>query len=163
MGVTPKDPLSVAIVSLGCAKALVDSEKMLALLAEAGCRVCAPEAQADVILVNTCAFISPAREESMAAIRQAARRKQQGRTRRLVVAGCLPQREAEKLLTLEPGIDAIVGVFNRDEIVSAVRSDQAPFIRVGRIGTRVCPDDRGRLRLTPRHTAYLRLAEGCSR
>ena len=151
----------MALISLGCPKALVDSEKMMALLAEAGCLVCAPEDEADVILVNTCAFIAPAWEESVRAIRQAVSRKRQG-VRRVVVAGCLPQRGGERVLSIEPGIDAIVGVFNREDIVAAVTSEQTPFVRVGRIGRKHCPDDRGRLRLTPRHTAYLRLAEGCS-
>ncbi len=154
--------LRVAVVSLGCPKALVDSERMLALLAEAGCLVCAPEEEADVILVNTCAFIRPAREESLRAIRQALQRKGRGACRRVVVAGCLPQRQGRKLLEELPGIDAAIGVFSRDEVVVAVTSDQSPFLRIGRIGQRTCPDDRGRLRLTPRHTAYLRLAEGCS-
>jgi len=156
------EPLRVAVVSLGCPKALVDSEKMLAMLAEAGCLVCAPHDEADVILVNTCAFIRPAREESMQAIREALSRERKGAVRRVVVAGCLPQREAKQLLSAEPEIDALVGVFDREQIVPAVTSDVSPFVRVGSIGRKTCPDDRGRLRLTPRHTAYLRLAEGCS-
>lgn len=175
MPMSSQGALRVALVSLGCPKALVDSEKMLALLAEAGrgqrhdaspserpCLVCAPEDEADVILINTCGFISPAREESLEAIRQAVARKKRGQVRRVVVAGCLPQREGVKLLSVEPGIDALVGVFNRDDIVAAVTSEQSPFIRAGRIPRKTCPDDRGRLRLTPRHTAYLRLGEGCS-
>ncbi len=163
MAVMPASgPLRIAVVSLGCPKALIDSEKMLALLAEAGCLVGAPTDQADVILINTCAFIPPAREEAMEAIREALEKKRQGRVRRVVVTGCLPQREGGKLLSAVPEVDAIVGLFHRDEIVSAVTSRQSPFIRVGRIGRKDCPDDRGRLRLTPRHTAYLRIAEGCS-
>lgn len=154
-------PLYVAIVSLGCPKALVDSEKMLASLAEDGCIVGAPPQEADVVLINTCAFIAPAREESMEAIRQAVSLKRGGRVRRVVVAGCLPQREGAELLAAEPGIDAIVGVFQRDRIVEAVTGRQRGFHCLeGRGGP--CLDDLGRFRLTPRHTAYLRLAEGCS-
>ena len=132
---------------------------MLALLAEAGCLVGAPAEEADVILINTCSFIAPARDESMTAIRVAVRRKARGPVRRVVVAGCLPQMQGEGLLAAQPGIDAILGVFDRDSVVSAV-TGEGPLVRVSRPG-RACADDRGRFRLTPRHTAYLRLAEGC--
>ena len=157
---TEPEPVRVAVVSLGCPKALVDTEKMLALLAEAGCLVCAPEEAADVILINTCAFIAPARDESLAAIRRAVALKRRGPVRRVVVAGCLPQREGRKLLDAEGGIDAVVGVFDRTRIVEAVTAGQVPFVRVGRRPS-PCQDDRGRFRLTGRHTAYLRIAEGC--
>lgn len=154
--------IRIAVVSLGCPKNLVDSEKMLGLLAEAGCVVGAPMTDADVILINTCAFIAPAREESMKAIHQAVAAKKRKRrpVSRVVVAGCLPQKQAEELMKAEPGIDAIVGVFEREQIVSAVLGDvkkKTVEIRRG-----FCEDDRGRLRLTPRHMAYLRLGEGCS-
>jgi len=153
--------LRVAVVSLGCPKALVDSERMLAELAEAGCLVGAPADEADVILINTCAFIAPAVEESLSAVREALALKRRGLVRRVVVAGCLPQRQGRALLEAEPDIDAVVGVFEREAVVEAVTGGQRPFVRLGRRGGR-CPDDRGRFRLTPRHTAYLRLAEGCS-
>ncbi len=153
-------PCRVAVVSLGCPKALVDCEKMLAELAQAGCVVGAPPEEADVILINTCAFIAPATAESMEAIRQAAEAKRAGAVRRVVVAGCLPQRQGRQLLAAVPEIDAIVGVHNRADIVEAVTGG-GEFVRVdGSSGS--CQDDRGRFRLTPRHTAYLRLAEGCS-
>ena len=157
---TADEPISVSLVSLGCAKALVGSEKMMGLLAEAGCVVGAPPEEADVILINTCAFIAPARAESMQAIDEAVALKAGGRALRVVVAGCLPQRQREQLLAEQPGIDAVVGVFDRDEIVAAVTGSE-PFERVSVAGG-ACEDDRGRFRLTPRHTAYLRLAEGCS-
>jgi ribosomal protein S12 methylthiotransferase len=153
--------LRVSVVSLGCPKALVDTEKMLALLAQAGCLVAAPADDADVVLINTCAFIAPAREESLAAIRRAVALKRRGKVRRVVVAGCLPQRLGPALLADRPGVDALVGVFDRPAIVAAVTARESPFVRVSR-RPRGCEDDRGRFRLTPRHTAYLRLAEGCS-
>ena len=153
--------LHVALVSLGCPKNLVDSEKILAHLAEGGCVVGAPMAEADVIVVNTCGFISPAIEESLEVIAEAVAHKRAGRARRVVVAGCLVNREGEALLGRVEGIDAIVGVNDRDEILAAVT---APG-RVARVSQ--CPgtagSDAGRFRLTPRHTAYLRIAEGCSR
>jgi len=155
-------PIRVALVALGCAKALVDSEKMMALLAEAGCVVGAPADDADVIVVNTCAFIRPATDESVDAIAEALQFKAAGAARRVVVAGCLPQRQSDALLAKMPGIDAIVGVFDREAIVEAVVGQRdEPFVRVGRKPSG-CEDDRGRFRLTPRHTAYLRLAEGCN-
>ncbi len=146
-------------MSLGCPKNLVDSEKLLGLLAEAGCVIGAPLKQADVVLVNTCAFIESAREESMQAIREAVRAKKKFRVQRVVVAGCLAQKQADELLKAEPGIDAIVGVFDRDKIVPAVMGKLRSGVTKDHQG---CQDDRGRLRLTPRHMAYLRISEGCS-
>ncbi len=159
----PQDkPIRVALISLGCAKALVDSEKMMALLAEAGCVVGASPEAADVVLVNTCAFIQPATDESLGAIREALKLKVAGTVGRVVVAGCLPQRRQETLLAELPGIDAAIGVFDREAVVEAVTGAAGePFVRVGGTGG-VCEDDRGRFRLTPRHTAYLRLSEGCN-
>ena len=152
--------LKVALVSLGCPKNLVDSEKMLADLAESGCVVGAAMDEADVIVVNTCGFISSARQESLAAIAEAVEQKRRGPAKRVVVAGCLVQREARGLYKLAPGIDAIIGVNSRRDVLAAVR---------GRTHvTKVAPyaagiySDAGRFRLTPRHTAYLRISEGCS-
>jgi len=154
-------PLTVALVSLGCPKNLVDSEKMLASLAQAGLVVGAPMEQADVIVVNTCGFLSAARDESLEVIAEAVAHKDSGRAQRVVVAGCLVNRDAEKLYELAPGIDAVVGVNNREEIVAAVTGDRRwtkfePHV----LGPAV--SDAARFRLTPRHTAYLRIAEGCS-
>ena len=154
-------PVRVALVSLGCAKNVVDSERMLAVCAEGGCLVPAPLDEADVIVVNTCGFLQAAREESIEAIGAAVARKRAGPTRRVVVAGCLASRDGEDLYRSAPGIDAVVGVNDRDAILSAVTARR----RV----TRLSPcrggihGDSGRFRITPRHTAYLRIAEGCSR
>lgn len=154
-------PPKVAIVSLGCPKNLVDSEKLLAHLAEGGCIVGAPMEDADVVVVNTCGFIAPAVAESLEVIDDARRLKEAGQVRRIVVAGCLVNRAGESMFTQIDGIDAIVGVNDRDSILSAVLADD----RISRISA--CPpkpvSDAGRFRLTPVHTAYLRIAEGCSR
>ena len=151
----------VAIVSLGCPKNLVDSEKLLAHLAEGGCIVGAPMEDADVVVVNTCGFIAPAVAESLEVIDEARRLKEAGQVRRIVVAGCLVNRAGESMFTQIDGIDAIVGVNDRDSILSAVLAGD----RVSLISA--CPpipvSDAGRFRLTPVHTAYLRIAEGCSR
>ncbi len=158
-------PMRVALVSLGCPKNLIDSEKMLAALAASGCVVAAPEEAADVIVVNTCGFLDSARQESLEAIAGALERKRHGQVRRVVVAGCLASRDGRNLFRyrLSREIDAVVGVNDRQAIAAAVKGK-------GRI-TRLTPHasargvlaDDGRFRLTPRHTAYLRISEGCSR
>ncbi len=157
----PKVAPKVAIVSLGCPKNLVDSEKLLAHLAEGGCIVGAPMDDADVVIVNTCGFIAPAITESLEVIDEARRLKDAGKVRRIVVAGCLVNRAGESLFAQAEGIDAIVGVNDRDSILSAVLAGD----RVSRISASPARpvSDAGRFRLTPAHTAYLRIAEGCSR
>jgi len=156
---TNDQPISVSLVSLGCPKNLVDSEKMLGRLAEAGCLVAAPMDDADVIVVNTCGFLAAARDEAMGVIAEALACKASGRTRRVVVAGCLVERDAEGLFELAPGIDAIVGLTDRDEIVQAVTGEARILVHPFAGGVH---GDSGRFRLTPRHTAYLRISEGCS-
>ncbi|MFW6061310.1 MAG: 30S ribosomal protein S12 methylthiotransferase RimO [Planctomycetota bacterium] len=154
-------PLQVALVSLGCPKNLVDSEKMLADLAESVHVVGAPLAEADVIVVNTCCFVSSAREESLEVISEAVEQKSSGRCRRVVVAGCLSTREREKLFQLVPGVDAVLGVDDRDRIVSAVTGSER-FAALAGAPAGPAVSDSGRFRLTPPHTAYLRVSEGCS-
>jgi len=160
-------PRRVAFVSLGCAKNLVDSEKMLGQLAEAGCVITADESEADVIVVNTCGFLEASRTEADEVVAEALANKQQGGAQRIVVAGCLVQRDKQAILDRLPGIDALVGVNNRDDVVRAVLgesssgsankpadiylSDYHPFVQI----------DTARLRITPRHYAYLRISEGC--
>ena len=152
------------MISLGCPKNLVDSEKMMAQLATGGCVVGAPMAEADVVVVNTCGFVSAAREESLAVIREALAHKQARGDARVVVAGCLVNRDGEALFEAAEGIDAIVGVNDRERLLRAVLGSR----RVSRVtayeevGRRRILSDAGRFRLTPRHTAYLRISEGCS-
>ncbi len=150
--------IRVAIVSLGCPKNLIDSEKICAHLAEGGCVVAAPMDEADVIVVNTCGFLSAARDESLEVIAEALACKETGRAKRVVVAGCLVNRDAEELFDLAEGIDAVVGVNDRDAILSAVTGKRRTTL-ISPPGRAV--SDAGRFRLTPRHTAYLRIAEGC--
>jgi len=155
--------LTVSLVALGCPKNLVDSERMLADLAAAGCVVAAPTDDADVVVINTCGFLAAARDEALEAIAEAVEHKRAGRVRRVVVAGCLPSRDGERLFERADGIDALVGVNNRDDLLAAVlETGRSSRIDACPRGGRTCPDDRGRFRLTPRHTAYLRIAEGCS-
>ena len=119
------DSPRVSLISLGCAKNLVDSEKMLGLLAEAGCAVTADEADADVIVINTCGFLEASRTEAHQVIREAIARKRDGTLKRVVVAGCLVQRDQGDILKCIDGVDALVGVNNRDDVVRAVLGNGA--------------------------------------
>lgn len=152
--------LKVCLVSLGCPKNLVDSERMLGDLAGGGCIVGAPMDQADAIVINTCGFLRAARDESLEVIQEALRHKNTGRARRVVVAGCLPSRDGTDLYQQAPGIDAIIGVNNRDDLLAAVTEDKT-LTGLDAFAGGIC-DDTGRFRITPPHTAYLRVAEGCS-
>lgn len=120
------DIRTVACVSLGCAKNLVDSERMLGLLAADGIILTPEPEDADAVIINTCGFLESAKAESLAEIRQAVALKGAGRVKRVVVAGCLVQRHKTKLLAEAPGIDKLVGVFDRDHIVAAVRGCDNP-------------------------------------
>lgn len=163
----------VAFVALGCAKNLVDSEKMLGQLAERGAIITADESDADVIVINTCGFLEASRREAHEAIAEAVAQKRNGRCRRVVVAGCLVQRDGERLLTDVPGIDALVGVHQRDDVAEAVLKALPGGAR-RKSPPRAEPDlylgdyhpyintETARLRLTPRHYAYLRISEGCN-
>src|SRR5437667_12716615 len=109
-----------AFISLGCPKNTVDSERMLGKIAQDGYAL-TPEADgADVVVVNTCGFIEPARQESLAVIREMLALKSRGRVGAVVVAGCLAERQREMLLETVPEVDQIVGVFGREEIADVV-------------------------------------------
>lgn len=167
---------SYAFISLGCPKNLVDSERMLGTLAQDGYVLSADPDGADVVVVNTCGFIEPAREESLGVIREMLTLKAQGRVGAVVVAGCLAERKREELLDEVPGVDHIVGVFGREEIAqvldravsrsTATRSSGENTDSVKAL-FRPAPvkamDDSARLRITPRHYAYLKISEGCDR
>ncbi len=157
--------VTVGFVSLGCPKNTVDSERMLAEIGQAGYVLTAEPDRADVVVINTCAFIAPARAEAMDAIKRALRQKRHGRTRKVIVAGCLPQREGAGLLEEAKGIDAIVGLGQRDNIaaiISRTLADDGPRDFLGNWPEAI-HDDRTRLRITPQHFAYLRISEGCNR
>jgi len=164
---------TIAFVSLGCPKNLVDSERMLGLLAEDGLVLTSDREQADAVVINTCGFLEASKTESLNEIRSAIALKETGRCKRVVVAGCLVQRHKTKLLADAPGIDKLVGVFDREHIVQAVRGVDNPGQEGGHYlgkyhSLKVSPtqitfeDDRARMRLTPRHFAYLRISEGCN-
>ncbi len=153
-------------VSLGCPKNTVDSERMLGLLAQDGyVPVAAPDG-ADLVIVNTCGFIDAARAESLAVIREMLDRKATGQVRGVVVAGCLAERQKDLLLEEVPEVDQVIGVFGREEIVKAADrilgglDEQRSIFNPAPIRAM---DDTARLRITPRHLAYLKVSEGCSR
>ncbi len=218
---------TVSFVSLGCPKNLVDSERMLGILADDGIAPVSAEAidtgegggglddlsiagseqdasaaagritAADAVVINTCGFLEASKQESLGVIHDALAAKARGEVKRVVVAGCLVQRHRAKMLEWAPGIDAMVGVFDRDKILEAVRGERAARTDLGQAveqgprywissnalvkarsegretvgltvhgkdgkGIGYFESDAARLRLTPRHYAYLRISEGCN-
>ena len=154
-------PINVAIVSLGCAKNLVDSESVSALLIEENFHLVTDLAEADVIIVNTCGFIDSAKEESIVKLLEMAAYKQK-KSRVLLAAGCLAQRYGKELLEQMPEIDGIFGTNDLSVAALAIRRALAGKRPVYLQGKYSLPDDAPRLLSTPGHTAYLKIAEGCS-
>jgi ribosomal protein S12 methylthiotransferase len=165
--------IKVSLISLGCAKNLVDSEIMVGHLHQAGMQVVPEAAQADVVIVNTCAFIDSSKEESIGHILAAhaergLRKRRQGQ--KLIVAGCMAQRFARDLPGALPEVDAFIGLdqITRvapiiEEIYSRERGQpDAPKSFVAARSTFVPDYDTPRFRLTPRHFAYVKIAEGCN-
>ncbi len=154
-----------ALISLGCPKNLVDSECMGGALCRDGFRMVGEPGGADLVVVNTCGFIADAREESYAVIGEMAELRRRGDIGKLMVAGCLAEREREDLLGRFPEVDGVVGVLARDAIARAARQvvgEQAE--RQAIFQPPPCPaGDAERVRLTPPHVAYLKIAEGCNR
>ena len=155
---------SVALISLGCAKNLVDSEVMIGFLLEAGFEPTVDVEEADVLIVNTCAFIEEAQEEAVNTILCLAELKKTGRCKKLLVTGCLAQRFPEDLLLEIPEIDAVVGTDNFHEIVNIVQ-DTLNGKRVKLVSKQpsfIYDDTLPRCISTPKHTAYIKIAEGCN-
>ncbi len=151
---------SVSFVSLGCAKNLVDTEVMIAKLGAAGWRLESEADNADTVIINTCAFIDPAKTESTEVILEHAQRKRPGQ--QIVVAGCLAQRYGEQLKSLVPEIDGVVGTgayAGIVELLDDVRAGHRP-VRL-QFDAEPEHDFLPRLITTPRATAYLKIAEGC--
>ncbi|MBL7215343.1 MAG: 30S ribosomal protein S12 methylthiotransferase RimO [Phycisphaerae bacterium] len=163
-----KKTVTVGFVALGCPKNIVDSESMLARIGEADFIISPDPDNADVVVINTCGFIAPAKEEALDAIRQAISQKKKGRIRKVIVAGCLSERMGQTLADEVPDIDAIVGLAARDRIAEIIvdcldiEKTASPKTYLQPAGISI-HDDRGRLLITPQHWAYLRISEGCDR
>ena len=166
-----KQEITVGFVSLGCPKNVVDSERMLAEIVQADFRITAETDNADVVVINTCGFIAPAEAESLEAIQHAVNCKLTGAVKKVVVAGCLCERLGAELREKINGIDAVVGLSQRDNIAEIIKNifssdiggrceDSYPSQPLSAISDRVV-DDRCRLLITPQHWAYLRISEGC--
>jgi ribosomal protein S12 methylthiotransferase len=183
--------MKIGMISLGCPKNLVDSEVMLGLARDQGHQLTGDAAEADVLIVNTCAFIDKAKQESIDTILEMAEHKKTGACRRLVVTGCLAERYRDELREQIPEIDAVLGTGEVPNIVEAVsgiggqgsgsREQVIPLFRANGqpVGVRSRRDPRSpvpdprplptylydaetpRLLATPRHYAYLKIAEGC--
>jgi ribosomal protein S12 methylthiotransferase len=143
---------------------MVDSERMLAEIARAGLVISAEPNEADVVVINTCGFIEPARLEAIEAIKEAVAAKKNGKVQKVIVAGCLSQRLGKKLFDEADGIDCIVGLNSRDDIAKIIERTAAGDRRGAYFGS--CgeiKDDRSRLLIGPKHRAFLRISEGCNR
>ena len=155
-----------AVISLGCPKNLVDTEQMLGRLENDGYSLTADPEGADFVVVNTCGFIDAARAESLGAIDEMLALKRSGKIRGVIVSGCLAERQRDQLLSERPEIDALIGVFGRDEIVD-VADRLVGGIVEQRTVFRPAPvralADSFRLAVTPKHFAYLKISEGCDR
>ena len=177
--------MKIGFVSLGCPKNLVDGEVMLGIARDAGHEITPDAASADVLVVNTCAFIDRAKQESIDTILEMASQKRDGKCSRLVVTGCLAERYRDELRKEIPEIDAVLGTGEVPEILTAIgdrgsrfavrdstqpltffRSSDALTVREPPAASRQPPTyiydaDTPRLLTTPRHFAYVKVAEGC--
>ncbi len=167
--------VKVGIISLGCAKNLVDAEIMLGGVLKQGMQITSDAEEADVLIVNTCAFIDSAKEESIEAILEA--HQQRGLRRKpgqkLIVSGCMAQRFSKELVNEMPEVDAFIGldqIAGAGEIIGQVMSQPSPLTDekweplnlVTRKSVYIPDYDTPRFRLTPSHSAYLKIAEGCN-
>ncbi len=167
--------MKIGLVSLGCPKNLVDSEVMLGLAQRAGHTLTTDPAEADVLVVNTCAFIESAREESVSAILELAAHKTGGRCKRLVVTGCMAERYRDELRAEIPEIDVVLGTGEVPGIVKAVEGRASALLNTAPLPKRnsrseasallnryLYTDLTPRTLTTPSHFAYVKIAEGCN-
>ncbi len=156
--------MTIMFVSLGCDKNLVDSEVMLGLLSEKGYGFTDEEAEADVIIVNTCCFIGDAKEESVNTILQMAEWKKEGKLKALIVTGCLAERYRQEILEEIPEVDAVLGTTAYDQIVNVMEEALGgKQLLECRDLNRLVLSDARRILTTGGHYAYLKIAEGCDK
>ncbi|MGH9736324.1 MAG: 30S ribosomal protein S12 methylthiotransferase RimO [Candidatus Acidiferrales bacterium] len=154
----------VGFVSLGCPKNLVDSEVMMGILAREGYEITARASDADVLVVNTCSFIAPAQQESVQAILEMAEYKKFGRAQKLIVAGCMVERYRNEIREQIPEVDAVIGTGEIENIVAACTGALRAAVTGGDAAgapTFLYHDLTPRILATPRHTAYIKINEGC--
>jgi ribosomal protein S12 methylthiotransferase len=149
----------VGFISLGCPKNLVDSEVMMGILAREGYELTPRADEAEILVVNTCSFIEPAQKESIDAILEMAEHKKFGAAKKLIVAGCLVERFRDQILEQVPEVDAVVGTGEVERILEAVEGDLR--ILPAEPPAFLYHDLTPRVITTPRHAAYIKIAEGC--
>jgi len=149
--------MKVNVISLGCSKNLVDAEIMLGILNKEGFTVVGDKEDADVLIINTCAFIADAQSEAIEAILEGAQLKKEN-LKKLIVSGCLSQRYKDEVLSLMPEVDAIVGIDEIDKIGEIIRSNEKNFVGEG---CGAYPEHADRIISTPPYMAYIKIAEGC--
>ena len=155
--------MKAGFVSLGCSKNLVDTEMMLGILREHGIELTPEPAEADILIVNTCAFIESAKEESITTILNMAEYKESGRCRSLIVAGCLGQRYGQELLDDMPEADAIIGTGAWNRIMEAVEESlKGHRVVIAGEDKLLYDENTPRITTTPAYTAYVKIAEGCN-
>ena len=154
-------PIKVGFVSLGCAKNLINTEVMISKLAEAGCEIVAEDIDADVIVINTCAFIQSAKQEAIDNILDVAWLKENRSLKGIVVTGCLAERYKEQIFDELPEVDAVIGTGAYDDVVEAVKCayEKKRFSCFHNISE--APMGGDRVITTPEFFAYIKIAEGC--
>ncbi len=151
----------VGMISLGCPKNLVDSEVMLGLLTRQGYHVTRRAEEADILLVNTCSFIEPAKRESIDAILEMAEYKKSGSLKKLVVAGCLVERYRQEILEEIPEVDFVIGTNELERVLEACRADSDRRSAEERADPYLYHEFTPRVLATPHYSAYIKIAEGC--
>jgi len=152
----------VGFVSLGCPKNLVDSEVMMGILTRAGYEITPRAGDADVLVVNTCSFIAPAQQESVQSILEMAEYKKFGRAQKLIVAGCMVERYRNDIREQIPEVDAVIGTGEVEKILEACEGQLQPTGSDGAsLPSYLYHDLTPRILSTPRHTAYIKINEGC--
>jgi ribosomal protein S12 methylthiotransferase len=149
----------VGFISLGCPKNLVDSEVMMGILAREGYELTARADDAEILVVNTCSFIESAQKESVDTILEMAEHKKFGSAKKLIVAGCLVERYRDQILEQVPEVDAVVGTGEVERIIEAVEGDLK--VLPAQPPSFLYHDLTPRVLTTPKHQAYIKIAEGC--
>ena len=156
--------MKILLISLGCDKNLVDTEEMLGLLASRGFEMTDDEAEADVIIINTCCFIHDAKEESIQNILEMAEYKKKGKLKALIVAGCLAQRYRQEILDEIPEVDVVLGTTAYDQILDALDAALVGRTEVRIADLKALPMVKTKRQVTTGgHYAYLKIAEGCDK